>query len=74
MPIYKCLYMPIYIPCRVGLQTASMHCTHALGKKFDSATRLSKRLVVCGTVYGDMHLKDLLGSIARVGYSIPVSI
>ena len=22
--------------------------------------------VVCGTVYGDMHFKDLLGSIARV--------
>ena len=28
--------------------------------------------VVCGTVYGDMHLKDLLGSIVRVGYHIPV--
>ena len=28
--------------------------------------------VVCGTVYGDMHFKDLLGSIARVGNCIPV--
>ena len=28
--------------------------------------------VVCGTVYGDMHLKDLLGSMVRVGYCIPV--
>ena len=28
--------------------------------------------VVCGTVYGDMHLKDLLGSFVRVGYRIPV--
>ena len=28
--------------------------------------------VVCGTVYWDMHFKDLLGSIARVGYCIPV--
>ena len=27
---------------------------------------------MCGTVYGDMHLKDLMGSIARVGYCIPV--
>ena len=27
---------------------------------------------VCKTVYGDMHLKDLLGSIARVGYCITV--
>ena len=28
---------------------------------------------LCGTVYGDMHLKDLLGSIAREGYRIPVA-
>ena len=28
--------------------------------------------VMCGTVYGDMHLKDLLGSIVKVGYCIPV--
>ena len=27
---------------------------------------------MCGTVYGDMHLKDLLRSIARVGCCIPV--
>ena len=27
-----------------------------------------------GTVYGDMHLKDLLGSFVRVGYRIPVPI
>ena len=25
-----------------------------------------------GTVYDDMHLKNLLGSIVRVGYRIPV--
>ena len=29
-----------------------------------------KGRVVCGTVYGEMHLKDLLGSSARVGYCI----
>ena len=29
--------------------------------------------VVCGTVYVDTHLKYLLGSIARVGYCIPIS-
>ena len=28
---------------------------------------------MCGTVYGDMHYKDLLGSIVRVGYCITVS-
>ena len=31
-----------------------------------------KGRVVCGTVYGDMHLKNLLGSFVRVGYRIPV--
>ena len=31
-----------------------------------------KGQVVCGTVYGDMHFKDLLGSFARVGYCIPL--
>ena len=31
-----------------------------------------KGRVVCGTVYGDMHLRDLLGSIVRVGYCILV--
>ena len=31
-----------------------------------------KGRIVCGLVYGDMHLKDLLGSIARVGYCIPI--
>ena len=29
-----------------------------------------KGWVVCGTVYGEMHLKDLLGSFVRVGYRI----
>ena len=27
---------------------------------------------MCGTVYGYMHYKDLLGSIARIGYCISV--
>ena len=31
-----------------------------------------KGWVVCGTVYGDMHLKDLVGSITRVRYCISV--
>ena len=31
-----------------------------------------KGRVVCGTVYGDIHLKDLLGSIVKIGYRIPV--
>ena len=31
-----------------------------------------KGRVVFGTVYGDMHLKDLLGSIVREVYCIPV--
>ena len=28
--------------------------------------------LVSGTGYGDMPLKDLMGSISRVGYCIPV--
>ena len=31
-----------------------------------------KGRAVFGTVYGDMHLKDLLGSIVRVGYRTPI--
>ena len=31
-----------------------------------------KGLIVCGIVYGDTYYIDLLGSIARVGYLIPV--
>ena len=31
-----------------------------------------KGRVVCETIYGDIHLKDIMGSIARVGYCIPV--
>ena len=31
-----------------------------------------KDCVVCGTVYGNMHLKDLLRSFVRVGYCIQV--
>ena len=52
------------------VQTASLH-RHAcvrVGVQSDCF----KGLVVSGTVYGDMHLIDLLGSITRVGYCIPV--
>ena len=50
---------------------------HALGLEFGSAAQLSKRPGsvwnrINGTVYGEMHLKDLLGSFVRVGYRIPV--
>ena len=31
-----------------------------------------KNQLVCGTVYVDMHYKDLLGSIVRVEHCIPV--
>ena len=31
-----------------------------------------KCCIVCGTVYEDIHNKDFLGSIARVGYRIPI--
>ena len=41
------------------------------GKNLTVQPNCLKDRVVCGTVYGDMHLKDLLGSIVRVGYPIP---
>ena len=37
-----------------------------------ASTQKSIGRVVCGTVYEEMHLKDLLGSFVRVGYRIPV--
>ena len=42
------------------------HLDRSLTVHFDCL----KGRVVCGTFYGDMHLKYLLGSIARVGYCI----
>ena len=44
---------------------------NALGYEFGSADNCLKGRVVYGTVYGEMHLKDLLGSFVRVGYRIP---
>ena len=44
----------------------------ALGKEFGSATCVKGR-VVCGTVYGGKHYKDLLGSIADEAHCIRVS-
>ena len=51
------------------VQTASLHGT----QEIDSAALLSKRPggVRCGSVYGDIDLKDLWGSTIIVGYHIP---
>ena len=43
-----------------------------LGRSLTVQPDCLKGRVVCGTVYGDMHLKYLLGSFVRVGYRIPV--
>ena len=48
------------------VQTASLHRSLAV------QPNCLKGRVVCGTVYGEMYLKDLLGSFVRVGYRIPV--
>ena len=45
---------------------------NALGLEFGSAAGLSKGRVVCGTAYRKLHLKDLLGSIVRVGSLISI--
>ena len=54
------------------VQTASLHGTQCIRVGVWQCSLTLKGRVVCGTVYGDMHLKDLLGSIVRVGYRIPV--
>ena len=53
------------------VQTASLHCISMIKVGVWQPECLKGR-VVCGTVYGDMHLKDLMGSIIRVGYCIRV--
>ena len=45
--------------------------TSTLGE-YVSSHVLFKGRIVCGTVKGDMHLKDLLGSFVRVGCRILV--
>ena len=45
---------------------------HAMRKSLAVQPDCLKGRVVCGTVYGEMHLKDLLGSFVRLGYRIPV--
>ena len=53
------------------VQTASLHGTQCVRVGAVQPDCLKGR-VVCGTVYWDMHLKDLLGSMVIVGYRIPV--
>ena len=43
-----------------------------LGWSLEVQPNCLKGRVVCGTVYGEMYLKDLLGSLVRVGFRIPV--
>ena len=43
-----------------------------LGRSLAVQPNCLKGRVVCGTVHGYMHLKDLLGSFVRVGCRIPV--
>ena len=45
---------------------------NALGLEFGNVARLSKMPGSVLNCLWDMHLKDLLGSIVRVGYRIPV--
>ena len=55
------------------VQTASLHDTQCVKVGvWQCSPTVQKGRVVCGTVYGDMHLKGLLGSFVRVGYCIPV--
>ena len=49
-------------------KTASLLGMQRLGQELDSSAWLSKRRVVCGTDYEDIHFIDLIG----VGYCIPI--
>ena len=53
-------------------KNASLLGMHALGRSLTVLPDSVKGRIVCGTVYSDMHFKDLLRSIVRVGYLIPV--
>ena len=46
-------------------------CMHSLGRRLTVQPDCLKGRVVCGTVYGEMHLIDLLGLIVRVRFCIP---
>ena len=55
------------------VQTASLLGTHELGWEFDSAAQISKRPgSVWNCLWGHALKNDLMGSIAWVGYCIPV--
>ena len=56
------------------LSTNCLPAWHAMRKGWSLAVRPNclKGRVACGTVYGEMHLKDLLESFVRVGYRIAV--
>ena len=56
----------VCLPC--GRSRVCARLGHTKGKDHHEKGR-----VVCRTVYGDMYLKDLLGSVARVGYYITVT-
>ena len=54
------------------VQTASLHRHACVRVEAQLQPNCLKGRVVCGTVDGGIHLKDLLGSFVRVGYRIPV--
>ena len=67
--------MSVCTYCWQGLEYVD--CLSSRGVRYpqngaSAAQLVIKGRVVCETVYVDMHYKDLLGSIVRVGYCIPV--
>ena len=54
------------------VQTVSLLSCRHCGKSLAVQPSCVKVRLMCGTVYEDMYYKDLLGSIARVGYCIQV--
>ena len=53
------------------IEIRSLRCSELnLFQRQVPAGECLKGRVVCEHIYGDMHLKDLMGSISRVGYCI----
>ena len=65
---------PVHTKDHHKIGTNCLPAWHAIRKCWSLAVQPDclKGRVVCGTVYLDMHLKDLLGSLVRVGCCMPV--
>ena len=62
--IHACMLACMHASIHPSIHTCIHACMHACMQTYIHT--------YIHTVYGEMHLKDLLGSFLRVGYRIPV--